>query len=74
MLAKGRQALGAVRNSATARRARPRCWAILAEQLTAIYLRHYRARLFRAAALLTLIEPAQRRGPSALADDCTPNG
>jgi hypothetical protein len=35
----------------------------LAEQLVALYLRRHHARLFRAASLLTLVDPSEQTGP-----------
>jgi hypothetical protein len=37
----------------------------LAEQLTVIYLRRYRTRMFRLAALLALVDPAEARGSNS---------
>ena len=53
ILAKGRQSFTAVRQLSQVTGAPADLGEALAEQLTAIYLRRYRARIFRAAALLT---------------------
>ncbi|MBE2315695.1 hypothetical protein DVA67_006895 [Solirubrobacter sp. CPCC 204708] len=74
ILARSGQALGAVRQLDAVTGAPAQLGSDLAEQLTAIYLRRYRARLFQAAALLTLIEPAEPRqaGTAWLGDDLHP--
>lgn len=74
LLAKGGQALGAVRQLDDLASAPAQLGSDLAEQLVALYLRQYRARLYRAAALLTLIEPAQLHETTTafLADELHP--
>ncbi|MDA0171422.1 hypothetical protein OJ998_20145 [Solirubrobacter taibaiensis] len=74
ILAKGRESYASVRQLSQISGAPADLGPELAEQLTAIYLRRHRARIFRAAALLTLVDPAQPREGATpwLADDLRP--